>query len=290
MARPTDKGLITKAKLTAIGAALRKLFGGTKQYTPDEMATAINGIEKNTSSDLTVNGRTVTAPAGYYAAAAEKSIPTGVPSSLTVVKGDVVTLTGGVRALEVTPYLSVTSAGAGYFGDQFTAGTKTRITASEIVDGTKDITSNGTYRVDDYKSVFVNVPETFEWDIWRINENPVVVGELAGEMDVSLSYPMFVASSRQAGVFTFTQIYGINVYYQDSSSTYEYIDYFFTPTTSTNVWSATDGTSNGWSNALYRFIKVPRLLRDYIGVASAPSNFQIRRIADWLNANATRLE
>ena len=57
MARPTDKGLITKSKLTAIGAALRKLFGGTKQYTPDEMATAINGIEKKTSSDLTVSGR-----------------------------------------------------------------------------------------------------------------------------------------------------------------------------------------------------------------------------------------
>ena len=45
MARPTDKGLISKAKLTAIGDAIRGKTGGSAGLTPDQMATAIAEIK-----------------------------------------------------------------------------------------------------------------------------------------------------------------------------------------------------------------------------------------------------
>lgn len=281
MARPTDKGLIAKAKLTAIGAALRKLFGGTKQYTPDEMAAAINGIEKKTSSNLTVSGRTVTVPAGYYTATAEKSIPSGVANS-EVVKGDVVTLMGGVRALEVTPYTNVTTDG--YVEKQFKAGTKTRITASEIVDGTKDITSNGTYRVEDYKSVFVNVPQPIEWDTWVFNDD--IGGDLSfPDMTLYFCVPMMLTDGRQ--------VLGVEIYYYDTGSTDSaYMNYFIGGSaTATRVYTYADyGSTNTWASDTYKTIKVPSYVRLFESATNADMGsppYMYKRLYEFLSGAAT---
>lgn len=76
MARPTDKGLISKSKLIAIGASLRTLMGNTAPYTPDEMAETINAIPKRTEADVNVTSAgTVTVAKGYYASPVEVNVP-----------------------------------------------------------------------------------------------------------------------------------------------------------------------------------------------------------------------
>lgn len=76
MARPTDKGLISKSKLIAIGNAIRSLIGSATQYTPDGMAETINAIPKRTEADVNVTSSgTVTVAKGYYASPVEVNVP-----------------------------------------------------------------------------------------------------------------------------------------------------------------------------------------------------------------------
>ena len=82
------KVLVSDQYLTNIAAAIRSLKGVSTTFTPAEMATAISGIAKKSSTDLTVSGATVTAPAGYYASAASKAVasmtlPTAAATSAT---------------------------------------------------------------------------------------------------------------------------------------------------------------------------------------------------------------
>ena len=76
MARPTDKGLISKSKLIAIGNSIRSLIGSATQYTPDGMAETINAIPKRTEADVNVTSSgTVTVAKGYYASQVEVTVP-----------------------------------------------------------------------------------------------------------------------------------------------------------------------------------------------------------------------
>lgn len=70
MARPTDKGLISKSKLIAIGDAIRSKTGGSAALTPDEMATAIAGIKADPilqakSVTPSYSDQTITPDSGY---------------------------------------------------------------------------------------------------------------------------------------------------------------------------------------------------------------------------------
>jgi hypothetical protein len=69
--------LIKDSTLTEIADAVRNKTGKTGSLSPDQMASDLNAIANRTSSDLTVNGATITAPAGYYASQATKSVSTG---------------------------------------------------------------------------------------------------------------------------------------------------------------------------------------------------------------------
>lgn len=107
--------LIQSESLTALADKIRVLKGTTESMSLDKMEAELD-IPKNDSSDLTASGATVTAPAGYYASSASKSVAT---------------------ATQATPSISIDSAGkitasatqsAGYVS----AGTKT---------GTKQLTT-----------------------------------------------------------------------------------------------------------------------------------------------------
>ena len=108
-----------------------------------------SGIDRNDSTDLTASGATVTAPAGYYASAASKSVASGTAGTPTATKGTV-----SNHSVTVTP--SVTNT-AGYIAGGIKTGTAVTVSASELVSGSETKTENGTYDVTNLAELVVNV-------------------------------------------------------------------------------------------------------------------------------------
>lgn len=106
-----------------------------------------SGVTQNDSDDLTASGATVTAPAGYYAENATKTIASGTEGTPTATKGTV-----SNHSISVTP--SVTNS-AGYISGGTHSGTEATVSASELVSGTKSITASGTTDVTNYASASV---------------------------------------------------------------------------------------------------------------------------------------
>ena len=102
-----------------------------------------------TSTDLTVSGDTVTAPAGYYASAASKSVATGTAGTPTATKGTV-----SNHAVSVTPSVTNTT---GYITGSTKMGTAVTVSASELVSGSETKTENGTYDVTNLAELVVNI-------------------------------------------------------------------------------------------------------------------------------------
>lgn len=109
-----------------------------------------SGVTRNDSSNLTASGATVTAPAGYYANNASKTIAGGSVGLPYATKG---TVSG--HAVSVTPFVTSTT---GYITGQTRTGSAVSVSASELVSGTLPITSNGTgIDVTNYAAVDVSV-------------------------------------------------------------------------------------------------------------------------------------
>lgn len=106
-----------------------------------------SGIDQRDSTDLTASGATVSVPAGYYAAAASKSIASGSEGAPTASKGTV-----SNHSISITP--SVTNTG-GYIAGGTHTGTAVSVAASELVSGTLTIDSSGTKDVTNYASASV---------------------------------------------------------------------------------------------------------------------------------------
>ena len=111
-----------------------------------------SGITQRTSDDLTVSGATVSVPAGYYSAAASKSVATGTEGAPTASKGTVTN-----HSISITP--SVTNT-AGYISGGTHSGTAVTVSASELVSGTYSVTASGTHDVTNYASASVAAGST----------------------------------------------------------------------------------------------------------------------------------
>ena len=109
-------------------------------------------ITQRDGDDLTVSGATVSVPAGYYSAAASKSVATGTEGAPTASKGTVTN-----HSITVTP--SVTNT-AGYIGGGTHSGTAVTVSASELVSGTYSVTASGTHDVTNYASASVAAGST----------------------------------------------------------------------------------------------------------------------------------
>lgn len=106
-----------------------------------------SGITRRSSTDLTASGATVTAPAGYYASAATKSIASGSAGTPTASKGTV-----SNHSILVTPSVTNTT---GYITGGTKSGTAVTVSASELVSGTYTVDSSGTKDVTNYASASI---------------------------------------------------------------------------------------------------------------------------------------
>lgn len=108
-----------------------------------------SGITRRSSSDLTVSGATVTAPAGYYSAQASASVLTGTTGTPSASKGTV-----SNHSVTVTPSVTNTT---GYIIGGTKSGTAVTVSASELVSGTLTVSTNGTVDATNYASVDVDI-------------------------------------------------------------------------------------------------------------------------------------
>lgn len=114
-----------------------------------------SGIMQRDSTDLTASGATVTAPAGYYATEASKSVASGTAGTPTATKGTV-----SNHSISVTPSVTNTT---GYITGSTISGTAVTVDVTELESGTKSITANGTgISVSGYSAVDVNVASGYD--------------------------------------------------------------------------------------------------------------------------------
>jgi hypothetical protein len=179
----------TQMDVTGKTVTAGSMLSGTTALKND--GTDITGtIASKTSADLTASGATVTAPAGYYASAASKSVASGSAGTPTATKGTVTN-----HSVSVTPSVTNTT---GYITGGTKTGTAVTVSASELVSGTKTISASGTTDVTNYESVSVasgsaKTPNT------TITANPTVSVNSSGLITASVSKTQSVTPSVSAG-------------------------------------------------------------------------------------------
>ena len=129
-----------------------KMLNGVTAYANGTKYTG--SITTKTSSDLTASGATVTAPAGYYASAASKTVGSGSATAPATISGTSATVTPGANTLTLSKTVSVTpSVSAGYVSSGTAGNSDVSLTASvttkaaaTITPGTSNQTiASGTY-------------------------------------------------------------------------------------------------------------------------------------------------
>ena len=262
MARPTDKGLISKSKLTAIADQIRRLFGVTNKFTMDRCAQELGSIVLRNNDDLTLNyveGVHVSVPSGYYQTSADYTMKDLLPPVPTITKE----LAAGF-GMKVTA--RCTSTEAGYLRDGIIGNpTTTYIQANDFASGDLRITQNGTYNtIQDadkfYKTVTVNVPQPIEWDTWVLNSDlyaGMATGAFHGET-ISCYAPIILHDG--------SLVTAIQTYYNESGSTDEgYLDFYFAGSnTGTRIYEISN-YSGSWTQSGYQSkeIKVPSFIKQF---------------------------
>ena len=108
-----------------------------------------SGITRRSSADLSVMGRTVTAPSGYYSLMAAAQVAAGTAGTPTASKGAV-----SNHSVDVTPSVTNTT---GYITGSTITGTPVTVSAAELVSGSQTVTVNDTYDVTNLAEMVVNV-------------------------------------------------------------------------------------------------------------------------------------
>jgi len=134
------------------------LDGGGKMldgYTAYSNGTKYTGtIETKTSANLSASGATVTAPAGYYATQATKSVSSGSATAPASISGTSASVSTGTNTLTLSKTVSVTpTVTAGYVSSGTAGNSSVSLTASvttkaaaTITPGTSNQTiASGTY-------------------------------------------------------------------------------------------------------------------------------------------------
>ena len=109
-------------------------------------STKITGtIVSKSSSDLTASGATVTAPAGYYASSASKSVASGSATAPASISGTSATVSTGTNTITLSKSVSVTpSVTAGYVSAGTAGNSSVSLTASVTTKGATTYTPTTT--------------------------------------------------------------------------------------------------------------------------------------------------
>ena len=106
------------------------LYGVTAH---DASGTAVTGnIVTKTQADLSASGDTVTAPAGYYASSASKSVASGSVTAPSTISGTSATVSTGTNTLTLSKTVSVTPyvTAAGYVSSGTAGNSSVSLTAN----------------------------------------------------------------------------------------------------------------------------------------------------------------
>lgn len=118
---------ISDTTLTSAG----QMLNGYKAYGASGSVITGN-IVTNTSSDLTVSGDTITAPAGYYASNASASVASGSVTAPSTISGTSATVSTGTNTITLSKTVSVTPSvtTAGYVSSGTSGNSSVSLTAS----------------------------------------------------------------------------------------------------------------------------------------------------------------
>ena len=103
-----------------------------------------SGIDRNDSTDLSVSGATVTAPAGYYASSASKSVSSGSATAPVSISGTGASVSTGSNTLTLSKTISVTpSVTAGYISSGTAGNSSVSLTATVNTRSSTDLSATG---------------------------------------------------------------------------------------------------------------------------------------------------
>lgn len=116
-----------------------KMLSGNTAYANGTKYTGT--ITSKSSSDLTASGATVTAPAGYYASNASKSVASGSATAPSTISGTSATVSTGSNTITLSKTVSVTpSVTAGYVSSGTAGNSSVSLTASVTTKAAATIT------------------------------------------------------------------------------------------------------------------------------------------------------
>lgn len=160
-------------------------------------------IATKSSSDLTVSGATVTAPAGYYSSAASKSVATGSATAPSSISGTSATVSTGTNTLTLSKTVSVTpSVTAGYISSGTAGNANVSLTANVTVNPTptasgKTVTTPAGYyttsKTTDVASGSATTPTT------TITANPTISVNSSGLITATTSASQNITPTVSAG-------------------------------------------------------------------------------------------